>query len=59
MVPINCSVRDHTFEESVKEERNNGNNKPAKERKTRVVKPNVDVTIFKDAKSFINKMITY
>ena len=45
------------FEESVKEERNNGNNKSDKERKTRVVKSNVDVTIVKDAKSFIDKVI--
>ena len=45
------------FEESVKEERNNGNHKTDKERKIRVVKSNVDVTIVKDAKSFIDKVI--
>ena len=41
----------------VMEESNNRNNKSDKERKTRVVKSNVDVTIVKDAKSFIDKVI--
>ena len=43
------------FEESVKEERNNGNNKTDKERKKRVVKSNVDVTIAKMPKVLLTK----
>ena len=45
------------LEESVKGERNNGNNKSDKERKIRVVKSIVDVIIVKDTKSFIDKVI--
>ena len=46
-----------TFEESVKEDDKDENKTSQKKTKTHVVQSEVDVTIVKDAKSFIDKVI--